>query len=59
MEKFGMDSTFIQDDTTHKMNVEGLPILAVGTSDIQQVFHPVALAVVSHEDEVINEDHAA
>ena len=50
--KYDIDAWLLIDDVTHKINAEGLPLLAIGTADVNQLFHTAAVAVVSHEDEV-------
>jgi len=40
----------IQLDTTYRLVVEGRGTLLVGVSDLSQVFHPEAYAILDHED---------
>lgn len=42
-------SEMVQIDATYKLTWQGYPVMVVGTSDRNQVFHPFALAVCSAE----------
>ena len=51
-EQKGIKAIYIQDDATYKINVEGLPIHAIGVPDIAQSFHLCAFSLILHEDKV-------
>ena len=48
--RLATEARVLQADTTYKLNWHGFPVLIVGFSDANRVFHPIAMATTTKEE---------